>query len=182
MLSRAAGGRASLPGAVRVGGVKRPKLLKALRAHKIQLNQAAEALFEDRRFTPLGQHHVIEIVSLSVADLGFGDGATYRQLTSRALASGLVECPLELGPHLRMQFLDQPEGAAETPTTHGRAPAGSITVASPPLDDTDETPKGFYLRRIDGVLCLRGYWSWAGHVWSPGDVVVFARNRRAVLR
>ena len=179
MLSQAVSDRASIPSAVRVGGVQKPELRNALSAHKVQLNQAAEALFEDRRFTPLGEHDVIEIVSLSVADLGFRDGATYGQLTARALDSGLVECPLELGPHLRMQFLDQPEVAAGTPITHGRAPAGSITVASSPLDERDETPKGFYLRRVEGVLCLRGYRSWAGHVWSPGDVLVFARDRRA---
>ena len=46
----------------------------------------------------------------------------------------------------------------------------------PPLDDTDETPKGFYLRRIDGVPWLRGYWSWPGHLWSPEDRRLFARD------
>ena len=175
MFSQALG---RIPGAVRVGGVAKPELLNALRTHKVQLNQAAEALFEDLRLTTFDQHRLIEIVPLSVADLGFGDGATYAQLTARARDSGLVECPLELGPHLRVQFLDQPEGAAGAPSTHGRAPAASITVASSPLDERDETPKGFYLRRVDGVLCLRGYWSWAGHVWGPGDVLVFARDRR----
>ena len=102
------------------------------------------------------QSKVIEIAALSVAGLGFGEGATYEQLTARALESGLVECPLELGPHLRMQFLNQPEGSAGFPATQHRAPPGSITVASSPLDDSDETPKGFYLRRIDGVLWLQG--------------------------
>jgi hypothetical protein len=89
---------------------------------------------------------------------------------------GLTECPLELGPHLRLQFLDQPDGTDGMPLTHGRAPPGSITVASPPLDDRDETAKGFYLRRVDAVLWLRGYWSWPGHVWTPEDVLVFARS------
>jgi hypothetical protein len=34
---------------VRVGGVEKRELLQGLRAHKIQLNRAAEMLFEDRR-------------------------------------------------------------------------------------------------------------------------------------
>jgi hypothetical protein len=165
-----------MPTAVRVGGMKKPALLQALRAHKVQLNLAAVALFEDRRFTLISQNQVIEIATLSVADLGFGEGATYGQLTARALELGLAECPLELGPHLRMQFLDQPEGAAGVPITHGLAPPGSITVASSPLDGGDETPKGFYLRRVDGVLWLRGYWWWPGHVWNPQDVLVFSRS------
>lgn len=164
-----------MPSEVLVGGMDRSELRKALRLRHVQLNRAAEALLEDRRFTPLGQSQVIEIAHLSVSELGFTKGATYAELTARALESGFAECPLEVGPHLRLQFLDQPEGAAGTQTTHGRAPPGSITIASNPLDDRDETPKGFYLRRIDGELWLRGYWSWPGHVWSPHDVLVFSR-------
>jgi hypothetical protein len=156
--------------------MNKPELVQALREHNVQLNQAAEALFEDHRFTPLSQSTVIEIAFLSVAELGFREGATYQQLTARALESGLVECPLELGPHLRVQFLDQPKESARFPATQHRAPPGSITVASSPLDDCDETPKGFYLRHIDGVLWLRGYWSWPGHLWSPEDVLVFSRG------
>lgn len=164
-----------VPGSVRIGGMDKRGLLQALRERNVQLNQAAEALFEDRRFTPLSRTRVIEIAALSVADLGFADGATYDQLIARALASGWGECPLELGPHLRLQFPDQAEGSVGFPATKHRAPPGSIAVASAPLDDLDETPKGFYLRRIEGVLWLRGYWSHPGHVWRPEDVLVYAR-------
>ena len=73
---------------------------------------------------------IIEITSLSVVDLGFSEGAKYGQLIARALESGLVECPLGLGPHLRMQFLEQPERAAEVSPTRGLASPGSITIAS----------------------------------------------------
>jgi hypothetical protein len=153
------------------------EMVQALREHNVRLNQAAEALFDDRRFMPLPQSKIIEISPVSVADLGFGEGATYEQLTVRALESGLVDCPLELGPHLRTQFLEQPEGSIGFPATQHRAPPGSLTIASSPLDDCEQTPKGFYLRRIDGVLWLRGYWSWPGHIWSPEDVLVLARGR-----
>ncbi len=171
--------RAFMPSTVRIGGMSKSELLRVVREHNVQLNRAAEALFEDRRFTTLSREDSIEIEALSVAELGFGEGATYGQITARALESGLIECPLELGPHLRLQFLSQPDGADGMPLTHGRAPPGSITVASPPLDDTGETAKGFYLGRVDGVLWLRGYWSRAGHVWSPEDVLVFSRVQAA---
>jgi hypothetical protein len=171
--------RPFMPGSVSIGGLSKPELLAALRAHDVQLNQAAETLFEDPRFTTLRGRHVVEIAALSVADLGFGEGATYGQLVARALESGLVECPLELGPHLRMQLRDQPDGADGKPLSHGRAPHGSITVASSPLDDVDEAPKGFYLRRVNAVSWLRGYWSWPGHIWSPEDVLVFSTGSAA---
>ena len=156
--------------------MSKSELLQALRDQSVQLNRAAEMLFADLRFTVLGRKQDFEIAPVSVADLGFGEGATYAQLTARALESGLSECPLELGPHLRLQFPDQPEGACDTSTTHGRAPPGSITVASPPLDDSDETPRGFYLRRAGGVLWLRGYWASPDHIRNPDAVFVFARS------
>lgn len=166
-----------LPSAVRVGGMDKHELVEALRRHNVHLNRAAEALFHHPRFTLLAQSKVIDIAVVSVSGLGFREGATYEQLSSRAIKSGLVECPIELAPHLRMQFLDQREGSAGFPVTQHRAPPGSVTVASSPLDDGGETPKGFYLRRIDGVLWLRGYWSRPDNLWSAEDVFVFARTQ-----
>jgi hypothetical protein len=116
------------------------------------------------------------MASLSVAELGFSEGATYPQITARALEAGLTECPLELGPHLRVQFPDQLEAPTATPSTVRRAPPGSIIVASPPLDDEVFTPRGFYLRRLGGALWLRGYWSSIDHVWAAPDVFVFSRG------
>jgi hypothetical protein len=163
--------RASMPRTVRVGGQGKRALLDGLRACKVQLNRTAEVLFEDRRFTVHGEIEIIEITCLSVAELGLTDGATYGVLVEQARRMGLIECPLELGPHLRMQFLEQPE-AARTAKSHA-APPGSITVASPPLDQSEETPKGFYLRRAEGVLWLRGYWCSSDVIWKPRDVFVF---------
>ena len=181
-MSDAINHRVSIPREVRVGGVEKPELLQRLRVSGVQLNRAAEMLFDDGRFVPLGQSQVMDIAAVSVADLGFEQGASYGQLTARALESGLVECPLELGPHLRLQFRDQPEGSRGQPATHHRAPSGAITIASPALDEQEDTPKGFYLRRIDGVLWLRGYWSWPGHVWRPEDLLVFAvADRRRLI-
>jgi len=165
-----------LPSVVRLGGVAKPDLLVRLRENHVMLNPAAETLFADDRFSTLHDSTEIEIAYVSPADLGFDNGATYEQLKAKALESGLTECPLELGPHLRLQHPDQLEGSAGFPATKHRAPPGSITVASPPLDDSEETPKGFYLRRIDGALWLRGYWSDAANIWRPEDVLVFMRN------
>jgi len=168
----------SIPSVVSIGGMGRPDLLRALDERNVHLNHAAKTLFEDRRFTTFDRQQIIQIVALSVADLGLDAGGTYGQITARAMDAGLVECPLETAPHLRMQFLDQAEGSHKPRTTHKGAPSGSITVASAPLDDRDETAKGFYLRCIDGVFWLRGYWSSHDHVWSPEDVLVFSSGRR----
>lgn len=160
---------------IRIGGAGKPELLSRLERAGVELNDAAHALFADERFTTSAFSTLIEIVEVSVAGLGLPSGATFDQIVEHAAAAGLSLCPLEAGPHFRLQYTDQPEGFLGHPPSQHRAPPGSITVASAPLADDEETPRGFYLRRIQGVLWLRGYRSWPGHIWSPGDTFVFVR-------
>jgi len=165
---------------VRIGGATKTELLSRLNNAHVQLNSSARALFADERFTTSAVASVVETVEISVRSLGFADGATLGQIVEQAAGAKLSPCPLELGPHLRLQYTDQPEGSAGQPSTEHRAPPGAITVASLPLDEDDDTPKGFYLRRVDGVLWLRGYRSWSGHIWSPDDAFVFLQRDAAV--
>lgn len=163
-----------LPRSVRVGDLVKPELLTTLRDHGILLNQAAEDIFVHRGFKPSGQAKIIRIAALAVSALGFPAGATYAQLSARALALGFLECPLELGPYLRLQFMNQPEAPGGLPASKSGSPPGAITIASMPLDQTDYAPKGFYLRHVDSFYWLRGYWADATHVWDPQDVFVFS--------
>ena len=48
---------------------------------------------------------------LSALDLGFdGDETSVREIYARALGIGLELCPAEVGPILRLNYLDQPIG------------------------------------------------------------------------
>ncbi|WP_172194251.1 helicase [Saccharibacillus qingshengii] len=160
---------------VHIGGLTRSQLRQSLQNAGISLNAYAEELFADERFTTSDQPHTVETVELTVGELGFMDGAAAGEIFKRASALGLAACPLELAPHLRLQYTDQPEGSAERSVQH-EAPHASITVASEPLSECDDFPKGFYLRNIDGVLWLRGYRADAVHVWNAWDRFVFARQ------
>ena len=165
---------------VSLGGVSKDELLRQLGDAGVQLNAYARTLFADSRFTTSVAKSTVEVAQVSVASLGFADGATFSALIKGAQLAGLVPGPLELGPHLRLALLQQHEGAIGHSPTQGRAPPGALTVASAPLDKEDETPKGFYLRRIEGTLWLRGYRSWAGHVYSPQDSFAFVVRSVAV--
>lgn len=160
---------------VRVGGLDRSALRDALRSRGVMLNRAAEALFDDERFVTSPREHAVEVRALCGAELGLEEGVTYERLVALARDAGLSECPLELAAHLRLTWPDQPE-APPADASAQRAPAGSLTVASAPLDDARDTPRGFYLVRRDGAPWLRGYWASAGHVWDPRDVFVFCRS------
>ncbi len=104
------------------------------------------------------------------------------EIFERANELGLELCPLELGPHLRLAYLNQPEGALGNPVQQHQAPFGSITIASEVLTEDHDFPKGFYLRRINGVLWLRGYRADHLHVWNPDDHFIFCQSKKSLKR
>jgi hypothetical protein len=160
---------------VGVGGTSKQQLLEQLVESKIELNESAQTLFSSDKFTTLATRQMVTAVELAVRDLGFAHGATDLEVRDKAAAAGLCLPPIELGPHLRLQYLDQPEGYWGHPVTKHRAPPGSLIVASAPLSEDDEFPKGFYLRRIKGTLWLRGYRSSAEHLNDPDVRFVFCQ-------
>jgi hypothetical protein len=50
----------------------------------------------------------LDLVVLSVFELGFGDQASLHDIYARAVALGFELCPAEVGPALRLNYLDQP--------------------------------------------------------------------------
>ena len=164
---------------VRIGGLSRLQLLAELQRNKIELNKAGLELFANDRFTPSEGSSTLETIEITVANLGFPQGTTIDRIYERAVQLGMSLCPLELGPHLRLQHRDQPEGHVGHPPSQHRAPPGSLTIASRHISEDDDVPKGFYLRRIDGVLWLRGYRSGPEHIWNQEDHFVFAVSPNA---
>jgi hypothetical protein len=60
---------------------------------------------------PFGKTPVkLDLVVLSVFGLGFGDRASLHDIYARAVAQGFELCPAEVGPALRLNYLDQPVG------------------------------------------------------------------------
>lgn len=161
---------------VEVGGLTKTQLIQKLQQYSILMNESGERLFADDKFMTSDTKYSLQTVELTVDELGFPDGATTAQIFKRASELGLKLCPLELGPHLRLVYLDQPEGCSGNPLRRHQAPAGSITIASEILTEDDDFPKGFYLRRINGVLWLRGYCADHLHVWNPDDHFIFCQK------
>ena len=157
---------------VTVGGLARHELIAELASRNILLNAHAEALLADAVFDDAASQHTITVVESSVDDLGLRDGASLSQIFTTAEARGLLLCPPTTGPYLRLA-VDEQASAPDSVLSAGRAPSGSLTVATPVLSDDDEYPKGFYLRVIDGQAWLRGYRCDDEHIWSPEDRFVF---------
>lgn len=161
---------------VQIGGATKAELLARLAHNGVELNEAAKVLFASDKFITFNVRTNLRTVELRVRNLGFPQGATLSDVFTSAMRLGLHLCPVELGPHLRLQFLDQPEGFLGQPVWQHRAPPGSIAIASGMLSEDDAFPKGFYLRRIQGTLWLRGYWSGCDHICDPEDHFVFSQH------
>jgi hypothetical protein len=162
------------PVKIAYGGMNPSQLLEALKANYIQLNASAIALFEHPNFVTSRLQSQLEVVQVSVADLGFANGGTTQDIYAKACTHGLVLCPIEFAAYYRFGYLEQPEGSIGFAPTQHCAPPGSVTIASQAISQDDTVPKGFYLRRIEGVLWLRGYHCDAAHVWSSQDVFALA--------
>jgi hypothetical protein len=154
-----------------VGGLSRAELTTQLGSRSIRLNAHAETLLADASFDD-AEPHEVTIVECSVLDLGYPEGASLSQIYARAEATGLSLCHPTTGPYLRLALSGQ-SSAPDAVLRSGRAPSGSITVATRPLRDDDDFPKGFYLRVIDGEPWLRGYTCDDEHIWSPDDRFAF---------
>jgi hypothetical protein len=76
----------------------------------MKLGQWADELLDKTAFTATGNITEVELVVASVAELGFKDGATLKDIYVRAQSLGLDLCPPEVGPYLRLQYTDQPKG------------------------------------------------------------------------
>ena len=95
----------------------------------------ADAILKSREFSLSTNETEINLVIASVADLGFSDeGAALPAIYARARTLGLELCPAEVGPLLRLRYLNQPVGEwlriAMTPIVTNEGIAADFTVAN----------------------------------------------------
>jgi hypothetical protein len=155
-----------------VGGSSGTSLLHSLAAAGVLMNEHAHRLLAHSAFPSSERTRTVEIALLSVGALGHAEGATMPVILRSAADRGLLPGALELAPHFRLQYADQPE-APIAPASRGSAPLGSVTVVSLPISDDPNMPRGFYLRCMNGERWLRGYCCDDEHVWDPGDMLAF---------
>jgi hypothetical protein len=107
----------------------------------------------------------IDLVVVSVAGLGFGpDGASLRDIYARAGTFGLELCPAEVGPILRLNYLDQPLGEF-------------LHVAMRPVATYDGELVDFTLGNGGSALLLIGGDARPDFVLTGGVRMIFMRPR-----
>jgi hypothetical protein len=82
----------------------------ALDDARIAVGDSADEILGRPAFTFARERRQLDLVLLSVAALGFGQGGTLADVHTRAVRLGLELCPEEVGPQLRLQYRNQPVG------------------------------------------------------------------------
>src|SRR5262249_6185271 len=97
---------------VTLGGFSNSFALRnALDAARCGVGDLAEEILARPAFTMASTRTPIDLVVVSAAQLGItGESASLRDIYSRAEKIGLSLAPAEVGPELRLQYLDQPIG------------------------------------------------------------------------
>ena len=116
------------------------------------------------RITLGDTEHDIELILVSVRELGFKNGATRKDIFDREVEKGLDLCPTEVGPQLALQYLDQPLGEW-------------IIVAMEPIA---ASVGGLSLFRVgcggDGLWLYTRFGD-SAFFWHPGFRFVFVRRK-----
>jgi hypothetical protein len=85
-------------------------LRKALKAAGCHVGQLADEALAGPGLSVSRAKTDVDLVVLSLGDLGFGTETALAHVYARAVRLGFGLCPAEVGPQLRLQYLNQPLG------------------------------------------------------------------------
>jgi hypothetical protein len=131
----------------------------------MKISDWANDLLNQPTFTLASEKREVDLINMTISELGFKESATYAQILACARELGLDLCPAEVGPQLRLEYKDQPLGEW-------------LIVAMEPVTDSDGNPRLFGVGRVDGGQWLRGDYGGAGNFWGGGDRFVFVLPRK----
>lgn len=85
-------------------------LRAALDAARVRVGDSADEILGRPGFAFSQTTTDVDLVVVSVAELGFDDSTSLADIYQRAIELGLELCPAEVAPLLRLQYTDQPTG------------------------------------------------------------------------
>ena len=150
-----------------IGGKNKKELEKELKENKVWISDYAKSMMDNSDFTTSKKLEQLNLARITVKSLGFPNGATTDEIYKKAEELGLELCPAEVGPQLRLQYLDQPNGEY-------------IFIGMKQISDSDGYPDVFGVSRYDGgLLRLFGYLARPGHGWDGRSGFVFRMPRKS---
>ncbi len=149
---------------IRLGTYKSiPELREALSKGGFKIGNWADDILSKVSLSP--EEREIELVTATIAELGFKDGARYCDIEKRIKGLGFDVCPAEVGPQLRLQYPDQPKDERNFITMN-------------PISGSGGRLRRFCVGHDDGVLWLDGSLGHPGDFWTGDYRWVFLRRRK----
>ena len=119
-------------------------------------------MLKSKDFSTQKKPEQVATVRLRVRDL-FGNSSntqTTEDIYKKAQDFGLDLCPAEVGPHLRLNYKDQPLGEW-------------FSIAMKQIADPDGYPNVFYLERYEDGVWLDYNWAKPEYKWDPDNELIF---------
>jgi len=138
-------------------------LSKSLRSNGFWISNWAADILKKTTFAPAETE--IELVLVTVADLGFTKATRRDAIYDRAKELGLDLVPAEVGPQLRLQYADQPMNEW-------------MVMGMEPIAGSGGSLHVFGVTRSVGGLWLDTDYARPGIAWDPVDRGVFARRKQ----
>ena len=150
---------------IKLGTLKDTKAIcKAITNSGGRISDWANDMMSKKEFTVAKKETEVELVVVSVAELGFKDGAKYSDICERAKNLGLDLCPAEVGPQLRLQYADQPKGEW-------------LRIAMEPITDSDGDLDVFNVEHVGDELWLYCNDGHPDDFWRGVYRFVFVRSK-----
>ena len=147
-----------------IGGKTSKELAGELKKKKINVSSYAEDMLKSKDFTVSQSLESLTLVRLKVKDLGFTREPTTDEIYAKEKKLGLELCPAEVGPHLRLQYEDQPLGEW-------------FYIAMKQISARDGDPYVFELARDDDGPWLGDDWAPPDSPWPLGPEFVFCLRK-----
>ncbi len=137
---------------------------KALKDNGFDISHWADDILGKPAFTVATETIEVDLVKVTLAELGFKKGARSDQIYERAKELGLELCPPEVGPQLRLQCQDQPNNEW-------------VLIWMEPIIDSAGHPRVFLVGCLTSKLWLCGSLDWDNpdFIWDPADFLVFCK-------
>lgn len=133
-----------------------------LKAESISMTSYGKDILQETVFSE--HKETYELVRFTVAQLGFPNGATTKQIYNKALSLGLDLCPAEVGPHLRLSYPGKEY----------------MLIAMKQITDRGGDPYVFDLRRDGGELELNAHYAPPSDRWSSCFQFVFLLRKQTL--
>ena len=138
---------------------------KAIKGCGMKIGDYANDILGKPAFTVATEETELDLIVVSVAELGFKNRAKRENIYARAQELGLQLCPNEVGPQLRLQYTDQPKGEW-------------LVVAIEPITDSGGYLKLFSVGQHDDDMWLFYDYGRPDDIWDGSRRFVFVRPRK----